>query len=109
MAEHTPTPWYAEFNAYAGYDCMTGGYRIKTSELKTLFVIDEADADDPKANAAFIVRAVNNFDDLLRACRMVANWSQTATEENGKVTIPDLTETLKVVRAAIQAAEKEMP
>lgn len=56
MSKHTPTPWKYKNSDWGGYDI------INTKDNKIGFV-------DKEINAAFIVKAVNNFDELVEACR----------------------------------------
>ena len=88
--KHTPTPWVVgEFDETLGYDCMTGGWPIRQiGEMNSLLVIDQADygqkhcdwnfrSDEAKANAAFIVRAVNCHDELVAALQRInKEWMQ---------------------------------
>lgn len=89
MAEHTPTPWCFEpHNGFGGKDFdgepWPFGY-ISTSptpqpifELRPLLVFKPGEL---RANAAFIIRAVNNFDDLVRALENVIRVADRKTDE----------------------------
>lgn len=76
---HTPTPWVVEWDEFAGYDCMTGGYKIGvkgTYGFRSIVVLDagrdQQTATMAKINAGFIARAVNSHDDLLSALKQIA-------------------------------------
>lgn len=67
MAEHTPTPWTVDKVHFSG-ECHLHG--PNGEEFALLYVSDGADDPEPypaEANAAFIVKAVNNHDALVEA------------------------------------------
>lgn len=105
MEEHakpTPTPWEASGTLVTApprslniEDQIGVTFkRICVTDNETYMTPEEADA-----NAAFIVRAVNNFDALLAACKAVVEWADDNPGESG-FTAVDL------VRAAITAAKE---
>jgi len=59
--KHTPTPW-----RLAGIEIWAGSKRIAMGNG----AYDEKDRETKKANAAFIVKAVNLHDELVEACRL---------------------------------------
>jgi hypothetical protein len=69
--EHTPTPWYRE-------DIVSeGGPTLRKIEIGTvhhtvavLSFLRDHDAEEVKANAEFIVRAVNAHDELVAALKL---------------------------------------
>ena len=62
--KHTPGPWE-----------IGGAWQCKIHESATQKVICSLPLDDDLANAAFIVRACNNHDDLLIALRQLVNYN----------------------------------
>jgi hypothetical protein len=69
MSEHTKTPWRADQpRTYAGvkWDCI-----IRGAENSPVCIVTVAGfpANESKANAAFIVKAVNNHDALVKALK----------------------------------------
>jgi hypothetical protein len=88
QATHTPTPWETEISV-SNYGLL-GIRKANGSKLGICSVIgaDGAhnprygiSADEAKANAAFIVRAVNSHDDLLAACKELLRLSEISDEE----------------------------
>ena len=71
MTKHTPTPWFAE---------APDKLQIRTLQPT---LNDVAAVASSRANAAFIVRAVNAHDDLVAALEVVrrsAGWGAMADE-----------------------------
>lgn len=60
---HTPTPW------------LLGGNLVVAE--KTAAIICTMRLLNAEANAEFIVRAVNNFDSLLEACKIVLECAES--------------------------------
>jgi hypothetical protein len=60
-----PTPWSFEWDEYAGYDCMTGGYRVRDARGVSLAVFDAGNSDTGRQGAevlaAFVVTAANRL------------------------------------------------
>lgn len=67
--EHTPTPWRIEAVARGAFSILAGNQPTAIAETyepnQSMRVW--TGADDPRANAAFIVRAVNAHDALVEA------------------------------------------
>jgi hypothetical protein len=86
MSEHTPTPWMA-LPDESGHETYVVGPKSDHPVADCQFGFGSED----NANAAFIVKAVNNHDALVRAlgacCRLIAQQSQTP----GAKIIHDLT------------------
>ncbi len=59
MTEHHPLPWSVDG---AGRQAM-----IRAADLRIVALRHQATADEHQANAAFIVRAVNAHDELVKA------------------------------------------
>ncbi|MEY9676062.1 hypothetical protein ABIE93_005996 [Bradyrhizobium elkanii] len=73
MAEHTPTPWTVDKVHFSG-ECHLHG--PNGEEFALLYVSDGADDPEPypaEANAAFIVKAVNNHGALVKALTDLSN------------------------------------
>jgi len=64
-AEHTPTPWIVVNKI----DLHFFGRPIGTCNGKNRWITKEKSDQENTTNAAFICRAVNNFDGLLSACK----------------------------------------
>lgn len=66
--EHTPTPWFAAFNVgpTAAMICQIDGDHVGQ-------LLNRPHNDEFKANAAFIVRAVNAFDAMREALLDIRN------------------------------------
>ena len=107
--EHTKTPWkvgeynedYEEINIL----CVSDGYTYHAANVP---VFQGAPSDEQKANAAFIVRACNNFDALVEALKEATidyqtqkNWDSA----RGKDDYPDAAWYVKA-RAALEAAKE---
>jgi len=100
-AKHTPTPWYIwEHGTDTDPSCKI--FAEKAGIVQTIGGNDEA-------NAQFIVRACNNFDDLLEALKEYQQVIERAKDlltgdSCNDIGIYDLDE---IVKAAIAQAEKE--
>jgi len=71
MSEHTPTPWRITPSVPSdGFECywLTGNFGPHNAE-KEICAINGPQSGVQAANAAFIVKAVNNHDALVRALR----------------------------------------
>ena len=76
MSEHTPTPWRADApRKYAGvtWDNIIRSER-RNDPVCTVFVAGYMERE-AAANAAFIVKAVNSHDALVKALQEIANSS----------------------------------
>ncbi|MDP2952895.1 MAG: hypothetical protein Q8O76_06235 [Chloroflexota bacterium] len=98
--EHTPTPWVVDAKPIMG----NSGPAIRTvgRHIARMGWNDEED----KANAAFIVRAVNSHDGLLAAVKALLGHSAHKCRFHGPA-VCDQCEAQKQARAAIAKAEKE--
>jgi hypothetical protein len=111
--KHTPIPWkvQAEFlTIYATSDPARGtGITIAIAQI----LVDQLDggSQEAEANAAFIVRACNSFDDLLAACENAARNAETELymfPVDADVTVRKFRETqANIYRAAIALARGE--
>jgi hypothetical protein len=71
---HTPGPWTLEYNEYAGYDMMSGGWVVKSST--GWIVVMDCNKDDAKGKAdALLIAAAP---DLLAALRRVERVLKTS-------------------------------
>lgn len=88
MSEHTPTPWSID-----AYDEINGpnGKRLFVNGVASALTAGEF-MDIGKANAAFIVKAVNSYDDLVAALRRIASMDvdRFNTEEPRNVALSAL-------------------
>jgi len=89
MSEHTPTPWkLRKLVTNCHYTAIDGGDWAELANVVTRLDDDKQDHRQGSANAAFIIRAVNNHDRLLAACKElleVAAAAMRAIEGNGEV------------------------
>lgn len=109
--EHTPTPWFVctdpqnetwHAGRTIGTEERTGGRRVADP---CLFDADEI----AHANAAFIVRAVNNHDDLVAALEALIDVSSEAfasLDEEGLFN-SEHEITIKAARAAVARAKAQ--
>lgn len=88
--QHTPTPfWIDEDNFIASGS---------GDNYRTIAEVIHAESDvDPKANAAFIVKAVNSHDELVTAC------NKALIKMN--VYLPDHYEMIRILQEALKNAE----
>lgn len=99
--EPTPRPWCVMSSVFATND---GAFYIapcNISELTTFLPIarlDTASSEKDEANAEFIVRAVNSFDDLLEACKEV---------QGNLYTVQDIGRVRDMVTTALASAERK--
>ena len=63
MSEHTPRPWNIDDNPDSNYGCQIAA----NTKIKAKRVVCRLGGPDREANAAFIVKAVNNLDALVQA------------------------------------------
>ncbi len=94
MTEHTATPWYAQHRHIYKHDWMPG----------TDHAIADADKGPTEAealaNAAFIVRACNAYDELLATCKAARRFAAADS-------ICTCTEILEALDAVIAKAEEK--
>jgi hypothetical protein len=105
MSEHNATPWRYTADNNTSY----GRVVIEASDGWTIaWVIDDITSVDPEANAAFIVRAVNAYDDLVAALRPFAELADIFAS-TGASTIggPDMGKALAAARAALTKAQQQ--
>ena len=85
MGEHTKTPWKAEM-IYSQINGELVEISISSPDFDIAFIeLDEDDADVQKANAAFIVKAVNNHRSLVDKLGKIVAWLEriaTAAERS---------------------------
>lgn len=111
MSKATPRPWVAQpEESDKPYIRIRGtrlGERYKIVNVLTpvLHGEDPREADETRANAALIVRAVNSFDELVAACEaLIADVvSQAATGDCGQFD-PEKVPAVIQARAALQKA-----
>ena len=76
MVEHTATPWIVRI---LGDDCFVEGNEIAgrtvAGEYKREILSDE-DYPKKKADAAFITKACNNFEEMLRTLKKTKEWAE---------------------------------
>lgn len=75
QTEHTPTPW-----SYTGTSDWATIYQIGTHE----HVAGMMNKNNPKADAEFIVRAVNSYEALLEEAKEAANDLLSLSAEEAK-------------------------
>jgi len=97
-AEHTPTPWFFS-------DPENGGIGHINSNPEGSFYGDIATVwSDGLANAAFIVKAVNNHDALVKALEGVAEFCSADTTTLGAISrLTAIRNTALNVLAAVEA------
>lgn len=107
---HTPTPWHVATNPGGPGDQPAFPSVRDSSGLKDgedIICMPLGDSDTVKANAAFIVRAVNAHDDLLAACQAllkVADSCSRFAEEMPSHEWARYLEATEQARAAIERA-----
>ena len=119
MSEHTPTPWKWQRRDGMVHSCIEADISVDDFPFciyipcppfalgATGMLVARTDglgasAQQSEANTRFIVRAVNNHDRLLAACKAV---SAAATEERA-IDLRDMDAAIGIVREAIKAAEE---
>ena len=68
MAEHTPLPWFAYFTTHGD------PYVADYGRLTVVATVATGPDDYGRANAEFIVRAVNNYDEMLAALEAMVEF-----------------------------------
>ena len=102
---HTPTPWMASEGQLYNYD------NISKDSGKTLAYIPYYDEENERdrANAAFIVQAVNSHDALVEALTVIMSEIDEQQKCGGGYSIDThLLETLDKARAALALAKGEL-
>jgi hypothetical protein len=98
-AAHTPTPWEL------------GGKATIRSAVTPRYVATLENNSERAANAAFIVRAVNNFDSLVAALKEADSWLDAALgmveRGDGPPNWDGIREHRIVIRAALAKAESQ--
>lgn len=95
VSEHTPTPWQTKEGHSVVSILSDTGIRIATTDGTPYYKsVGELD----KANAAFIVKAVNSHDDLVAALQALRMTEESIVSSQGN------TITLRIPLAAIQQA-----
>ena len=102
--QHTPTPWYiSETRLKTTIEIYIDGwgYTLADCDASHSSLADKVGIEEVEANAAFIVKAVNCHDELLKALegmlQIFLDVDDSADFENMK--------TVKAARAAIAKAE----
>lgn len=72
-AAHTPTPW--EVTPTLGKLAITRPHTTAGIAFDSICHMDSSDDIDPEANAAFIVKAVNSHEELLKALKKARDYS----------------------------------
>jgi hypothetical protein len=110
-ATHTPTPWRVVENdgAYVKASYLAR-LRIETApesgrDLCLALVITDTSELNNRANADFIVRAVNSHDDLLEALKAVTETLASWTADHSFDCTAHIDAVLAVANAAISKAE----
>lgn len=94
MADHSPLPFHVEVTRYP----MIAGVIVAENGDYVAKVVDH---QNWRANAAYLVRACNSFDDLVAACRAVLD----AKEYDGDIWVGRMYEAGEQIRAALAKAE----
>ena len=107
--EHTKTPWEIRGGMTPEYTCIIGQDgdvidNFGTPRKPSLHDAPEIPLEEHRANAAFIVKACNNFDALVEALKGCMPF-MTAGGMPGYE--PDVKIAKKKARAALEAAKKE--
>ncbi len=105
-SKHTPTPWTLDTHKYTddGNKCRTfviHGKDYAIGRIQGPFAVIGKDAEK-EANAAFIVRACNAHDELVRALETAETYFNEYAAET-----PASAHTLHHVRAALAKAKGE--
>lgn len=97
---HTATPWKVHDDS--------GIYYVVAPEIALVATLDPSDDDAPaEANAAFIVKAVNNHDALVAALRAVPKFLATLPPTNLETEKQNRRALTAMVYAALSAVEGE--
>lgn len=106
--KHSPTPWklcggytpkYAAITSAHGY--IVFGMADHATDRECGKPIDAPDSDEQRANAEFIVRAANSFEELVNALRAIITEAGRLSDAGRS--IPESLVT--IARAAIHRAE----
>jgi hypothetical protein len=104
MTTHTPTPW--ELGSVTTV-CLHTDEMIESPTDGFVAAGDDCDIEvkgtNAPANAAFIVRAVNAHDDLVKALEEIAAWAELPKTTVSRAAIGDK------ARAALRLAEEVKP
>lgn len=99
---HTPLPWHIELDLH-GYSIWGGRTSREIDRVANL--CGDKDFDHiANANAAFIVKAVNNYDQMLAALRKIADPLGFPLQSSG-----DVERLTDCAREAIAKAEEMSP
>jgi hypothetical protein len=92
MQRHTPTPWEVRTNYRAAHrgDIWSACKGFPSRPVAS--TVGQENADERAANAAFIVKAVNAHEQLVKALQQIALFDDTSGE---------------VARAALKAADAD--
>ena len=99
--KHTPTPWYVTASDQDGYVCTRNGSII------IRYGADYDMQDRDWVNARYIVRACNAYDDLVAACKTMADFCRVDDGDVQAVTYnrADLWRLSQMLKAAIAKTE----
>jgi hypothetical protein len=101
MTEHTPTPWYAEdwtddngseFVTIAAHEpevLAPGQSSIWPDGVRKICIAETVDSPNPIADAAFIIKCVNAYPDLVKVLERV-QFAAKAPEENAEWMLREL-------------------
>lgn len=99
MADHTPTPWEVFDNGRLLVIAPGAGWSVFEIEAS-----HQPDRPTHEANAAFIVRAVNAHDDLVKALRTIVDGASADVSDTAIVIGSDAKAALAFARAALAKA-----
>lgn len=94
--KHTPTPWFISAKEQDGYCINSLADEFNPLVAETVDFVP-CFGDDGKANADFIVRAVNSHEALVEACKHAFHYFNTKA--------PNFARTRKQLKDAIAEAE----
>ena len=107
---HTPTPWTVKQIKSCTYIETLGppvsGHYSFIADIQTEECSNKEELDIALANAAFIVRAVNSFEAMREALRVMHAFLVSQSDD-ADYTEAYITPRLKQIEAALRAAERE--
>lgn len=111
IVKHTPLPWKYDgdgFDSLAAQDCGTDGYTVMGDDCYPICdMIDMGDDDQAEANAALIVKAVNSYDEILKALKALHSTAIMYRENvNRKMTGRPSNEAINMLSAHLLMADR---
>lgn len=109
---HTPTPWAAEEGTihHIGHTVITAAHAGMTSNTPLAKVSHLGDEESARADAAFIVRAVNSHDQLVEALEKIMGIAGCCVSQripsDDKIIADHIEEIYDNARAALSAAKE---